>query len=161
MTLPWRIIALLFALSLIVIGGILVFAAPAAVPEHVLAERIQRANPRWSDYDEDVKGQLGARPVAEWRGRPIRAEAHLNGQIHVTFHIEGPWAGRTVAIPVLLRHPYGNVLNATETHVEQDEVTYSFRLPAPTGDRPKWVEVRYPHGTRRIVLDADGHWNAP
>lgn len=122
-----------------------------------LARRVEESRPTWQGYDEDIKAQLGAASVAEWRGRLVEV-AWEPGRIRAAFELAGPWARRDIAIPILLHDAHGSVLRSSEAHVSDDgRVTYTFDYPGTAP--PAWLELRYPfYGARRIVLSGEHHW---
>lgn len=126
-----------------------------------LAVRTATSRPEWANYDEDIKAQIGARPVAEWRGRPV--SARLEGpEFQVTFELAGPWAERGAALPVLLRHPLGAIYRSEDAARDGARVTYFFTIPHNDDEGPlPWVEIKCPHREHRLTLSASGLWAAP
>ncbi len=126
----------------------------------VIAARCRAAQPRWSSYQEDIKGQVGAAPVASWTGEPVGAVCE-GVEVSVTFRLSPPWSDYPAAIPVLLRSPTATVHAACAIRREGSNRTYVFELPdsAVAGSLP-WVEVRYPHNERKLYFEPDGVWNA-
>lgn len=125
-----------------------------------LMRRAALSNPDWANYQEDIKAQIGAAPVAQWRGHPVavRREGAL---IHVTFRLEGPWAERAMVIPVLLRDPFGNETRHRGYEFTAPDVVYTFQLADEAARAPlPWVMVKYPHHEDRLPLDSDGEWTA-
>ena len=68
----WYFGIALLAFSGVILWGILTTDPPAEVSVDELAQRVVRSVPDWADYQEDLKGHLGATPVAQWQGAPIR-----------------------------------------------------------------------------------------
>ncbi len=132
--------------------------AKRPIPEEELARRVAQSAPSWNNYDEDLKAQLGAAPVAEWKG-DILGIRWDGATLKVRFSLRGDWAERDIAIPVLIRLPDGETsMNQTASR-EGREVVYSF--PAQLESPPQWVIVRYPfYGERRIVLSEEGTWDS-
>lgn len=125
-----------------------------------LDRRVAAAQPEWGSYMEDVKAQVGAGPVAQWAGRPTSA-FYAAGAVRVVFALEGPWAQRRAAMPVLLRTPYGGVFRDSQAQCHSGTVGYVFRLDnAGVPDSLPWAEIKYPGGERRLVFDAQGVWRA-
>jgi len=130
------------------------------VTDAELAQRVVAAHPAWQSYEEDIKGELGAGPVAEWSGslNLVRYDAE---SIRATFQVVGPWAARSVAAPILMRDPTGRVHQNRDAANDAGAVTYVFDLPRElTSDVPAWLEFRFPHGERRVVLSNNGSWSA-
>ncbi len=146
-------LALLFVLIVVAIAQIGAYDIP---PEEV-ARRCDKAQPAWQSYPEDIKGQIGARPVALWRGEVVHARQE-GGSVSILFRIEEPWAGWEAAMPVLMRAPTGAVsLGVAEDRVSSER-RYQFALPENDVAPLPWVEVQYPHAQIRITLDAQGEW---
>lgn len=114
------------------------------------------SRPAWENYQEDIKSQIGAGPVAEWVGRPVEVRCERN-TMSATFQLEGPWARRDTAIPVLLRDPQGRIHTNMQAKRHDGQVTYLFGLPESAAPFP-WVELRFPHTGRRVVLSGKGLW---
>ena len=126
-----------------------------------MARRVENSQPTWQSYSEDIKGQIGATPVAEWEGEltEVRLEG---GAVRVTFRLSGPWAQRDAAIPVLLREPFGGTRRNTGARRDGDFVTYIIELPETArGQALPWVELKFPHGQRRLPLSEKGIWRQP
>ncbi len=157
----WRRVIL--GVVILVLAGALFLAywvTGAPIDEAALARRVAESVPQWANYQEDIKGQIGARAVAQWRGRPVSAE-WIGAMLDVEFELSGPWAGRDVALPILCHTPSGKFLRSGEAMRNGEIVRYSF----PAGDeesmlRPAWVELKYPHEERRIAFDEKGRWQA-
>ncbi len=116
------------------------------------ARRVREAAPRWSSYDEDIKGQIGARPFAEWHGEPAAIESTPAG-INVVFDLQGPWLERDPALPILLRDPIGRVHRSHQATRKNGQRIYHF--PPLTGlpdEALARFEVRYPHNVRALYL---------
>ena len=123
-----------------------------------LARRVAECEPSWSNYDEDLKAQIGAAPVAEWKGEVAWARWEA-GELRVAFLVRGAWAGRDIAIPVLLKLPNGETRRNADAAREDGKLVYRFTTSLDTP--PQWVGVRYPFsGARRIVLSEDGRWES-
>ena len=147
------------ALAVAVLVAISSTGTRAPSPEE-LARRVAACRVTWPNYPEDIKRQVGATPVARWRGEPESVDC-AEGVIRVAFHIEGPWALRSVALPILLRGPWGSARQNREAACTGATVAYTFDVPE--GDQesaPPWVEVKYPGAEKRLVLSADGSWRA-
>lgn len=127
-----------------------------SVSEDELAKRVASCRPTWQNYHEDIKGQIGAGPVAEWEGSLEAVEARV-GSVTATFRISGPWAGRDVAIPMLLQEPLNGAHQNNGAQREGDRVIYRFDLPSADGALP-WIELRFPHHTRRVAIPPGGIW---
>ena len=156
-----RIAVGLFVAGLVMLFGLLAWWNRAGVPAQELAERIAASEPEWANYQEDIKSQIGAKPVAEWMGEPISVA--IEGTVAtVTFELEGPWALRDFGLPILLREPFGGIHLPASATVETSRIAYQFNLPQEFLTSPlPWVEIKYPHHERRLALDADGTWTAP
>lgn len=146
---------LLFGLGIAVLGA----GCEPGLSTRELAARVEKSHPAWEDYQEDIKGQIGAAPVAEWEGTPIRLWFEKD-RVFLAFALEGPWATRDVGIPVLLRDPSGRVQRDTHAQRIGSEIRYSFERPNLEA-LPAWLEIKYPHTERRLVLSERGEWQAP
>lgn len=122
-----------------------------------LEERIAASSPRWNSYQEDIKGQIGAAPVAEWSGTLVAA-TQSDDVLTLSFRLDEPWHSREAALPVLLEIPDGAILLPDNATRDTEHRLYHFALPASTP--LAWAEVQYPHHRERIYLDADGQWAA-
>jgi len=128
----------------------------AGVDPVEIAQRCATARPVWQNYQEDVKGQVGASATATWHGQPIRFE--LDGSTaRLTMRLEGPWVDYPCAMPILLRDPLGHTAQNEEATGPGAERVYTFHLPAATN--PPWVEIHFPHQERRLPLTG-GQWRA-
>ena len=152
---PNRALAVLsIFLAVAGVGGI---GCGSGISDEELKRRTEASQPTWPNYEEDIKAQIGAGPVAEWEGRPV--EAHVYGDsVEVTFRVMGPWAQRITAIPVLLREPTGAIHRNVRTTTGNGQVIYAFSLPAQTSV-PAWLELKFPHGEKRLVLSPSGVWH--
>lgn len=156
-----RILAIVACLLLAAAGAVLVVSrAPERVSDADLAQRVADSQPTWQNYQEDIKGQIGAAPVAEWEGAPESVQRDAN-IVQVTFRLRGPWTARVVALPVLMREPRGGVYRNADAICTGGCATYVFELPGETaqGALP-WIEVKYPFNERRLVLFDNGSWHA-
>jgi hypothetical protein len=129
------------------------------ISEEELAQRCETSVPHWDNYQEDIKGQVGARPVALWKGRPLSAQVSP-GRVEVRFEIAGDWAAREASVPLLLKDPGGAILVGRGKGDGMGSATYVFELPESETLSVPWVEVQYPHHRERLPLDAKGHWQA-
>lgn len=123
-----------------------------------LAQRCGESRPAWASYQEDIKAQVGARPVALWRGKltELRQES---GSLTVTFLLEQPWADYEAAVPILLRDPMGHDYRQDRVEREDGLRRYIFQLDAQSGASTlPWVEIHFPHTERRIALGSTGCW---
>jgi hypothetical protein len=119
------------------------------VSDAELARRAAAFTPTWANYQEDIKAGLGAAPAAEWQGEAFAAWA-TDGGIVIRFRIDGPWAARDAAAPVLVRMPAGEVEVARTARPWAGGMDYL--VDTPGGDAPPWVEARYPHGESRLEV---------
>jgi len=149
-----RLLLVGFGVLAVVIAPMVLFSG-GAVPAHVLAARCEASEPRWNSYQEDIKGQIGARPVAEWQGDLVAAELR-DEVLTLDFALEEPWHSLPAAIPVLLRLPDGSVLLPQASREEGGLRRYSYRLDENTAT--SWVEVQYPHQRDRLIFDSAGQW---
>ena len=140
----------LFLFSVIVSCVFLPACGPM-VDESELATLAGKAHPVWEKYQEDIKAQIGATPVAQWRGTPRHAWQDVNG-IHVQFDIEGAWKKRACVIPILIRNPGGTEYLSAKGVVEQGTITYTFPPSNLTSVFSDTIEIKYPHEERRLVL---------
>lgn len=132
--------------------------SPADSPER-LDETCAKATPGWSSYTEDIKGMIGAGPVAQWRGELLHAD-RTGSEVRLTFRLSPPWAAYTAALPILLRDPQGLVYYPDENKINGQDRTYFYRLPPESAIALPWVEVRYPGVEKRLLFDREGHWRA-
>jgi hypothetical protein len=144
---------------LIVLGVACVAAGVIVLPKQPvqpasLAARVEAADPTWANYDEDVKAQVGARGFSEWRGEPVSARRE-GDVLQVEVALEGPWAGRSVALPLLLRTPLRVTYAPADAAVASGKATYRFELGREDAEASlSWVELRYPRGEATLnVLD--------
>ena len=149
------IAALLFAA---LFGFFYILNSRGVSPEE-LARRCAGARPAWQSYQEDLKGQIGAAPVAAWRGHPVEAR-FTDTEILVLFALEGKWVDYAAALPVLLRTPSGDVLTGVAEDKAGARRTYRFAMEEDSG-RAAWIQLRYPHASKRILPDAGGVWRRP
>ncbi len=157
-----RKITILSAIALfIVLVIILAMVNSQGVPRDELMKRCQESHPQWERYQEEIKGEIGARPVAEWNGEPIAV--NRNGdEVLITFQLEGPWIDYAVPLPILLRDPLGNVQCSTTAEYAGATCTYHFSRPKDEADSLlPWIEVHYPRQELRISLDSQGNWKKP
>lgn len=151
---------LVFAACVVGVFGFLIafYAAinRASIDPVEIAERCANAHPVWQNYQEDVKGQVGASATATWSGTPVALE--LEGEVaHLTMRLQSPWAEYACAMPILLRDPLGHTVQNEEVSGPGSDRVYTFRLPAAT--TPPWIEIHYPHQERRLPL-TNGRWHA-
>ncbi len=125
-----------------------------------LAKRCARSAPAWQNYPEDIKAQIGATPVAQWHGELVSV-SRANATIQIAFNVTGAWRHRAMAIPVLLREPHGGIHCSKQIRHLNEQTVYLFELPHEMRQAAlTWLEVRFPHGTKRIVLASDGSWQS-
>ena len=130
----------------------------ASVSPEEIVRRCRESRPVWQNYQEDVKGQIGARATATWHGEPLQLEL-VDGTARLTMRLSGPWIAYPVGMPILLRDPQGNTVQSIEAGPPGEERTCIFQLPSKI--TPPWVEIHYPHAERRLALNATGSWRAP
>ncbi|MBW7865081.1 MAG: hypothetical protein GX580_04480 [Candidatus Hydrogenedens sp.] len=152
--LRWMLLALAAAGSLLI--PMLARLGASDPPDSEIARRCRESRPGWQSYQEDIKGQVGARLVAQWHGEidAVRADG---GNVTVSFRLSPPWDTRDAALPVLLRLPSGEELLQDTALREGGLRHYHFSLPEKSAP-PPWVAVHYPHRERRVALDAAGEW---
>jgi hypothetical protein len=130
-----------------------VFCTLAACSPPLDAEALRahaaQATPTWDNYDEDLKAQLGATPVALWMGHPLSFIVHPTG-IEVLFAVSGPWKELQAQVPVLLRTPEGVVCPPVQAETQTAGHRYFFVLPEEFEAAPPWIELRFPRGERRL-----------
>lgn len=122
-----------------------------------LQKRVLLSKPVWTNYNEDIKGQIGSTPVARWKGQPLRASIGEE-QVEVIFVLEGLWSSTDVNLPILAREPLGDVLVPLKSHREGQKVTYIFSLKPEVTKSSAWLEIQYPHNIKRLVFDSSGNW---
>jgi len=156
----WYIGIALLAFSAVMLWGILFTEAPEEISAEELADRVQRSVPAWADYQEDLKGQLGATPVARWQGRPIRAQ--VDGEsVSIVFEVSGAWAEYDFALPVLIKDHLGKSYRNTGARRTNSEVEYLFQIAGHVaGTTLPWVEIAYPHHLERLAFSQEGAWTA-
>ena len=156
----WLGVATVLALALALSIALASRIAPTEISETELARRVAGSVPQWADYQEELKAHLGATPVARWQGEPIRAVVE-GREVRVTFAIRGVWARYDFALPVLLRSHLGKVYVNRQATRRASEVTYIFQLiDLADGAATPWVEIRYPHRERRLLMSPEGTWRA-
>ncbi len=129
----------------------------ATLPEDLEA-RVQAAEPRWENYDEDLKGMIGAAAVALWAGE-VRSAVHAGAVVEVELDVAPPWTEQAASIPLLLRTPSGDVVRAVAERSTGPHRTYRFPLEdAAAPGQLSWVQVRLPGAERRLPLDSAGTW---
>lgn len=148
--------------GLVVAGALfallLLLSVNESLSEDELARRVAQSQPSWNNYDEDLKAQLGAAPVAQWEGS-LSGIQWEPGVVRVSFSLRGDWAERDAAIPVLVKLPTGETMRHESALRAGGQVEY--RFPSSCDIPPRWVRVRYPfYGERRIVLSEEGCWEA-
>lgn len=121
-----------------------------------VADRCRASQPEWRTYDEDVKAQIGATPVAAWSGVPLSVQASPGAYV-LTFELSGVWLAYDADLPVLVRDPFGQVLRKATVTRSGPQVTYTYAVDNAGAIAP-WLEIRYPRQERRVQLDAQGHW---
>jgi len=126
-------------------------------PEEI-GQRCERSAPSWESYQEDIKGQVGAGPVAEWTGQPQSVQVG-KGEVQVDFAIGPPWGEYDAALPVLLRDSFGATCRHDAVERVDQVRRYHFPLQGEALQRPpSWVELRFPHSEAWVPLDTDGRW---
>ena len=146
-----------FSAAIGLLAAILLVGCGQGPSDNELAARIAQSNPAWESYQEDIKGQIGAGPVAEWGGDPSKLWME-NDRIFIVFRLHGPWAAREAALPILLRDPSGHAQkNLCAERENGGTVRYMFTNPNP-GTIPAWLEIKYPRTERRLVLSERGSW---
>ncbi len=131
---------------------------PEANPAE-LAKRCEESRPAWASYQEDIKGQIGARPVARWRGQLIEVRQESQS-IAATFRLQSPWAEYGADVPVLLRDPMGHEYRQDQVVGEGPERKYVFLLDSKNAASPlPWIEIHFPHTERRVALGTEGRWS--
>ena len=145
---------------LALIFGWFVYENSRPLDPRVLAERAAASLPHWATYQEDIKGQIGAKAVAQWQGRPVRA--HQEGRVvQVEFEIDGSWETYRAAMPILARDPFGNEVRDIRAAVEGARVTYAFEFGVDSGPGViPWIELQFPHNDQRITFAPDGTWKS-
>ena len=131
------------------------------ITDEELEGRVDASRPAWESYQEDLKSQIGAGPVAQWEGVPVKVRAQRRA-VHVTFRLTAPWAHRDAALPILMREPLGGVHRNLDARCDGDRVTYLFECPQSASGTPfPWIELKYPRHQKRIVLSDRGEWETP
>lgn len=126
------------------------------IDKQELRRRVNSTFTDWANYHEDLKAQIGSTPVARWKGQPVRSHIE-NNTISIVFQVTGYWAETDVNLPLLIRDPLGRTFPETTSTREASDVTYIFRIPGNDNVQIPWIELRYPHATRRIAY-TDGSW---
>ena len=135
-------------------------ACAPTMSESELAVLAENSRPKWQTYQEDIKADIGAGPVAQWVGEPVKA-VHEQAGVRVTFQMSGPWAARDTAIPVLIQDPLGRVIQNVSHQRRQQTLTYQFNF-SETGSATTlaWIEIKYPNRVKRMILDGKGVWKS-
>ncbi len=156
-----KIVIISLAVVFIAVVSILAMVNSQGLPRDELLKRCQDSHPQWERYQEEIKGEIGARPVAEWNGEPIAVRQN-NGEVLITFLMKGPWITYAVPLPVLMRDPLGKVQCSTNAEYAGAACTYHFPRPKEEADAIlPWIEVHYPRQELRISLDSQGNWKKP
>ncbi len=156
----WYIGIALVAFSGVMLWAMLTSESPTEVSTDELALRVQRSVPRWANYQEDLKAQVGSTPLARWEGSPIRARV-AEDEVTVAFEVSGAWADYDFALPVLLKDHLGKVYRNHAARRTNSEVEYIFRLADRSeGASIPWVEIAYPHNFQRLAFSDEGTWYA-
>ena len=156
----WYIGIALVAFSGVMLWGMLRSQSSTEVSAEELGRRVQRSVPRWANYQEDLKAQVGSTPLARWEGSPIRARV-AGDEITVAFEVSGPWAEYDFALPVLLKDHLGNVYRNRAAGHRNSEIEYIFQLTDRVeGTSVPWVEIAYPHHFQRLAFSDKGTWSA-
>ena len=133
----------------------------ASIDDEELRDRVRTSRPAWESYQEDIKSQVGAAPVAQWEG-VLQSVVCQRNTVHLTFEVRGPWAQRATAIPILVREPFGGTHSSLSAHNDAGSVTYLFELTeADSTTSFPWLDVKFPHQEKRIVLSDQGVWTRP
>lgn len=139
-------------------AGWLVLHGDVEVSPEMIAERCRQSEPSWESYQEDIKGQIGAGPVAEWAGEPAAVTAREE-EVTVDFALQAPWRDYDAALPVLLRDSFGSTCPQVHTEHVDGVRRYHFSLMGEAlKHTPSWFEIRYPHGEDWLPLDNEGRW---
>ena len=141
-----------FVLLTAIFSCLFLIACDLKINEAELAILAGKAHPGWENYQEDIKAQIGATPVAQWRGTPRHAWKDGDG-IHVQFDIEDAWKKRTCVIPILIRDSGGTEYLSTKGLVEEGKVTYTFPPSSSLSVFTNTIEIKYPHEDRRLELE--------
>lgn len=131
--------------------------APEITPDQVRARALAAA-PDWFRYDEDIKGQIGAAPVAAWHGAPEWVRIGPGGA-EIAFTVTGAWRDYGAPLPILARDPFGKVHLANAGRWEDDLFVY--RLPELADAGIPWIELRYRRHETRVQIGTDGYGTAP
>lgn len=127
--------------------------APQPGPDEIAA-RALASQPAWNRYDEDVKGQIGAAPVAAWQGAPRWIRVGAAGT-EIAFDVQGAWRDYAAPMPILARDPFGQTHRCAAGRWEADAFVYL--IPGLTDAGIPWIELRYPRGEMRLQIDATGY----
>jgi len=136
----------------IILSGLFAFSVTyfdTSLSNDELAARVAAFTPEWETYQESLKAEIGARPVAEWEGEPVSAERRT-GHVVITVELQGPWAQRDFGLPLILRGP--TLRTYAPATVEQKDGVAVYRFDVAEGEALPWVEVQYPLGRRRIPV---------
>ena len=157
---PRGVLATLFAALFLSTLAYYTWQNARPVSEEELLRRIDASRPTWANYPEDIKAQIGARSCAEWAGTPVSAERSAN-VVTVRFAVSGKWAEYSRGLPILLRDPFGSVHLPRASSRKGDLVSYEFVLTGlDENSSLPWVEIQYPHTTRRLLFSSDATWKA-
>jgi hypothetical protein len=154
---PLSLRTVFVGLVVLVLGAVLLsltWVNAQGVSEEEIARRCAESSPHWDNYQEDIKGMIGAKPAAEWHGEPRSAQVE-DRTLRVEFALTGSWATRPSAIPLLIKDPAGTIAVARGATKDGRSV-----YEAPVSPSAPWVEVQYPHHRVRLNFDASGRWSA-
>ena len=143
---------------ILLIGTIMALQQPVEeIPIDEVRTRIESSQPEWANYLEDLKAQVGSSPVAKWRGTITQGQAS-EGTVTLEFTTQGYWNEHEIIIPMLIRDNLGYVTQQTKARYQGETLTYTFTLQQQSP--PPWIEVRFPHNSRRIAFGNEGRWTA-
>ncbi|HPO14457.1 MAG TPA: hypothetical protein PLI09_13525 [Candidatus Hydrogenedentes bacterium] len=156
-----KVLAVSLIVMLAALVAVVALVNSQGISREKLLARCLESKPQWERYQEEIKGEIGARYVAEWTGEVVSVKRN-KGEVLAVFQLDGPWVSYGIPLPVLMRDPFGNDYCSTTATYSGKECTYRFELAKDTADAPlPWVEVHYPHQEIRLPLDEEGQWKKP
>jgi len=151
-----HVFSILACFTVVVIAFITLTDPADDISSDELRRRVEATSTDWANYHEDLKGQIGSTPVARWKGEPVSSRVE-GSTIYIVFEVSGFWAETDVNLPLIIRDPFGKTFADDGGTRIGSNVTYTFSVSGDDLARIPWIELRYPHSTRRIVY-AEGKW---
>ncbi|MFP6615639.1 MAG: hypothetical protein VCB26_04485 [Candidatus Hydrogenedentota bacterium] len=151
-------LSVLVGMVVVVVGLSMLTDTNDEISPDELRRRVEATTTDWANYHEDLKGQIGSTPVARWKGEPVSSRIEGN-TLSIVFEVSGYWAEAEVNLPLIILDPLGKTYANSDSIRVGSMVTYTFLISGDESPRVPWIELKYPHATRRIVY-AEEMWEA-